>query len=74
MLASVTREHAGLVCNGRGSEQERGSPGAGGCWPNRLTFHFHPLLRGLTICKDVTLEQPRINICYPKRLVRFAHP
>ena len=74
MLASVTRERVGLVCNGRGSEQEQGSLGAGGCWPNRLTFHFHPLRRGLTICKDVTLEQPRVNICYPNRLVRFAHP
>ena len=29
MLASMTCEHAGLVCNGRASEQERGSPGQG---------------------------------------------
>ena len=38
MLASVTRERAGLVCNGRGSEQEQGSLGAGGCWLATVVF------------------------------------
>lgn len=40
MLASMTHEHAGLTCNGRGSEQEQGWPGCGGLLAKQTHLSF----------------------------------
>lgn len=36
--------------------RNRGGPSAEECWLNILTFHFHPLLMGLAISEDITLD------------------
>lgn len=56
MLASMTHEHAGLMCNGRGSEQEQGWPGCGGLLAKQTHLSFPSPPRELTFHEDVTLE------------------